>query len=85
MSLSPYATSSITQATGATGTTMLGAATTGTWLGQTLHVEGQHTFNCQKVENGWTLNYRNKQYIAADLDSLMEQMKTAMVIDRIDK
>ena len=67
---------------------MLGAATTGTWLGQQIQPilnEGQHTFHCQKVENGWTLNYRNKQYIAADLDSLMDQMKAAMVIDRIDK
>jgi len=45
----------------------------------------QHIFNCQKVENGWTLNYRSKQYIAADLDSLMDQMKAAMVMERIEK
>lgn len=44
-----------------------------------------HQFNCQKVENGWTLNYRGKNYIAADLDSLMDQIKAAMVLDRIEK
>ena len=59
--------------------------TTSTWLGQPIMNEGQHIFNCQKVENGWTLNYRNKQYIAADLDSLMDQIKAAMVMERIEK
>lgn len=47
--------------------------------------EDNHIFNCHKVENGWTLEYRNKRFIAADLDSLMDQMKAAMVMERIDK
>ena len=44
-----------------------------------------HTFTCEQVENGWTLTYRGKSYIASDIDSLMEQMRTAMVIERIKK
>lgn len=56
-----------------------------TWTSQPMFNEDQHIFNCQKVENGWTLHYRSKQYIAADLDSLMDQMKAAMVMERIDK
>lgn len=43
----------------------------------------QHIFDCQKVENGWTLTYRGKSYIAADVDSLMEQMRAAMVSERL--
>lgn len=61
------------------------ATGTSTMFGQPLWNEGQHVFDCQKVENGWTLNYRRKNYIAADLDSLMDQMKAAMVMDRIEK
>lgn len=64
---------------------MLGAATTGTWLGQPILNEGQHTFHCQKVENGWTFTYRNKTHIASTVDEMMEQMKAAMVIERIEK
>jgi len=60
-------------------------ATTGFTVAQPIFQEGQHIFNCQKVENGWTLQYRSKQYIAADLDSLMDQMKAAMVMERIEK
>ena len=44
-----------------------------------------HTFTCEQVENGWTLTYRGKSYIAADIDSLMEQMRAAMVAERIEK
>ena len=76
--------SSITQAVGATG--IVSSGTQATWLGQPpIWNENMHQFNCQKVENGWTLEYRNKQYIAADLDSLMDQIKAAMVMERIEK
>ena len=44
-----------------------------------------HNFTCEQVENGWTLNYRGKQYIATTLDELMDQMKAAMVVERINK
>lgn len=44
-----------------------------------------HNFTCEQVENGWTLNYRGKSYIASDLDSLMNQMKAVLVIERISK
>ena len=44
-----------------------------------------HNFTCEQVENGWTLNYRGKSYIAPDIDSLMNQMKTVLVIERISK
>ena len=55
------------------------------WTSQPMFNADQHIFNCQKVENGWTLEYRNKRFIAADLDSLMDQMKAAMVMERIEK
>lgn len=42
-----------------------------------------HNFTCEQVENGWTLQYRSKQYIAADLDELMDRMKAAMVTERL--
>ena len=96
MSMSAYAAQNAVMTTQAG---MLGSATTGVSMGsmgisnattgvssifgQPLWNEGMHQFNCLKVENGWTLNYRNKQYIAADLDSLMDQMKAAMVTERI--
>jgi len=83
--MNAYASSITTGAGIVNGTVAISNTTGGTWLGQPLQAEGQHIFNCQKVENGWFLNYRNKQYIAADLDSLMEQMKTAMVSERISK
>lgn len=57
--------------------------TTGFTVAQPTFQEGQHIFNCQKVENGWTLQYRSKQYIAATLDELMDQMKAAMVTERL--
>ena len=60
-------------------------ATGATWLGQPIVDAARHIFDCQKVENGWTLGYRSKQYIAADLDSLMDQIKAAMVMERIEK
>lgn len=47
--------------------------------------ENQHDFNCQKVENGWTFQYRSKTYICTDVDDMMDKIKTAMVLDRIDK
>lgn len=59
--------------------------TNATWTSQPAFSEDNHVFSCQKVENGWTLNYRGKNYIAADLDSLMDQIKAAMVLDRIEK
>jgi hypothetical protein len=75
------------QATNAYNTVTTQSAGTGTitQFGQPIWNEDNHIFNCQKVENGWTLQYRSKQYIAADLDSLMDQMKAAMVMERIDK
>ena len=72
-------------ANAATASGVLSTNTNATWLGQPIYNEGMHQFNCQKVENGWTLNYRGKNYIAADIDSLMDQMKAAMVMDRIEK
>lgn len=45
----------------------------------------QHVFNCSKVENGWTFTYRNKTHIASTVDEMMEQMKAAMVVERIEK
>lgn len=63
----------------------MGASTTWTGISQPQWGADNHQFNCQKVENGWTLNYRGKNYIAADLDSLMDQIKAAMVLDRIEK
>lgn len=45
----------------------------------------QHVFNCSKVENGWTFTYRSKTHIASTVDEMMEQMKAAMVVERIEK
>lgn len=45
----------------------------------------QHVFNCSKVENGWTFTYRNKTHIASTVDEMMEMMKAAMVVERIEK
>jgi len=45
----------------------------------------QHVFNCTKVENGWTFTYRSKTHIASTVDEMMEQMKAAMVVERIEK
>ena len=45
----------------------------------------QHIFDCQKVENGWTFAYRGKTRIASTVDEMMEQMKAAMVVERIEK
>lgn len=82
-----YNTSSVTAGTGVSmGSIGISTGATGiTQFGQPLWNPEQHIFNCQKVENGWTLEYRNKRFIAADLDSLMDQMKAAMVMERIDK
>lgn len=44
-----------------------------------------HNFQCTKVENGWTFMYRNKTHIASTVDEMMEQMKAAMVVERIEK
>lgn len=44
-----------------------------------------HNFTCEQVENGWILDYRGKSYIAPDIDLLMNQMKTVLVIERISK
>ena len=71
---------SITQSS-STGSIGLG----GTIFGQAIVNEDQHIFNCQKVENGWTFTYRNKTHIASTVDEMMEQMKAAMVIERIEK
>lgn len=68
--------------------TQSSATTTGTintWLGQQLGGEDNHVFSCQKVENGWTFTYRSKTHIASTVDEMMEQMKAAMVIERIEK
>lgn len=88
--LSNNAYNTVTTQSAGTGVAMgsigIGNGITGiTQFGQPLWNEDMHNFQCQKVENGWTLNYRNKQYIAADLDSLMDQMKAAMVMERIEK
>lgn len=44
-----------------------------------------HVFSCDKVENGWTFVYRNKTHIASTVDEMMEMMKAAMVVERIEK
>ena len=77
--------SSITQAVGTNTIGISNGTTPSTWLGQPIWNEATHNFQCQKVENGWTFIYRNKQYIAADIDSLMDQMKAAMVLDRMSE
>lgn len=55
-----------------------------TWTAQGFD-QNHHSFNCYKVENGWTFNYRNKNHIAHTLDEMMELMKAAMVAERIEK
>ena len=47
--------------------------------------ENNHQFNCTKVENGWTVYYRGKTFIATTLEEMMDQMKAAMVTARIEK
>lgn len=80
---------------------MLGSAVQGVSLGSTgitssntistnayanpFSTTDNHIFNCTKVENGWTFTYRNKTHIASTVDEMMDQMKAAMVVDRIDK
>lgn len=67
-----------------TGITM---ANPTTWTGTAGYQwdANQHQFNCNKTENGWVFNYRNKSYIASTIDEMMELMKAAMVAERIDK
>ena len=62
-------------------------AVTGTSYPQTMPMfeENNHQFNCTKVENGWTVNYRGKTFIATTLEEMMDQMKAAMVTARIEK
>ena len=45
----------------------------------------QHIFDCQKVENGWIFAYKGKTHIASTVDEMMEQMKAAMIVERIEK
>lgn len=59
--------------------------TNATWTSQPAFSEDNHVFSCQKVENGWTFTYRSKTHIASTVDEMMEQMKAAMVIERIEK
>lgn len=66
------------------------AAATGTFLGGPMTSypmmdENNHIFSCNKVENGWTFTYRNKTHIASTVDEMMEMMKAAMVVERIEK
>lgn len=62
-----------------------GAYMSGTMMGYPVTDENQHVFNCTKVENGWTFTYRSKTHIATNIDEMMEQMKAAMVSERISK
>lgn len=66
------------------GITSTGTISTNAYQNPFLNKD-QHVFECQRVENGWTLAYRSKHYIAPDLDSLMDQIKAAMVMERIEK
>lgn len=80
--------SAITQSTSTSpymGNNGVTTGTINTWLGQQLGGEDNHVFSCQKVENGWTFTYRNKTHIASTVDEMMEQMKAAMVVERIEK
>ena len=70
------ATSTVT-----TGTVNMGGAMTS----YPMMNEANHIFSCTKVENGWTFTYRNKTHIASTVDEMMEQMKAAMVVERIEK
>lgn len=56
-----------------------------TWSSHPMWDENHHQFNCNKVENGWTVQYRGKTFIASSLDEMMDQMKAAMVTERIEK
>lgn len=76
-------TGAIGQALTSAQNSIIGTNTITGFTAQPIFQEGQHTFHCQKVENGWTLQYRNKQYIAATLDELVDQMKAAMVTERL--
>lgn len=69
----------------AVGLGSIGVNTAGSQYMNPAWDEKHHQFNCYKVENGWTLNYRNKNYIAATLEELMDQMKAAMVTERMEK
>lgn len=55
------------------------------WQSHPMWDENNHQFNCNKVENGWTVQYRGKTFIASSLDDMMDQMKAAMVTERIEK
>ena len=69
---------------GATGITSSNTISTNAYQHPFLDKD-QHVFNCTKVENGWTFTYRSKTHIATTLDEMMEQMKAAMVVERIEK
>lgn len=55
------------------------------WNSQPMWNDDNHQFSCNKVENGWTVMYRGKTFIASSLDEMMDQMKAAMVTERIQK
>jgi hypothetical protein len=73
-------------ASNATGTVTTGMVNMGgAMTSYPMMNESNHIFSCNKVENGWTFTYRNKTHIASTVDEMMEQMKAAMVIERIEK
>lgn len=66
-------------------TTSTNAISTNAYQAPFIVNKDNHVFSCDKVENGWTFTYRSKTHIATTLDEMMEQMKAAMVVERIEK
>jgi len=40
-------------------------------------------FSCEPAENGWILNFQDRFYVATDVDGLMDQIRTAMVVEKL--
>ncbi len=70
---------------GSTGVTSTGTISTQAFQNPFTPSKDNHVFSCDKVENGWTFVYRNKTHIASTIDEMMEMMKAAMVVERIEK
>jgi len=50
------------------------------------NVDELHTrfrFQCEPAVNGWILTFRDRFYIAKDIDDLMDQIRTAMVTEKL--
>lgn len=67
------------------GITSSGTISTNAYQNPFTPSKDNHVFSCDKVENGWTFVYRNKTHIASTVDEMMEMMKAAMVVERIEK